>query len=380
MPCPLCTSLRTIVFLAQADAPVHQNRLFDSEEDARNAVRGDLTMTVCGACGFVFNATFDPRRVEYDEQYDNCQICSPFFESYVDDLVRLVVDERGVRGSRIVEVGCGKGYFLRKLVEAHPGNTGIGFDTTYVGETSDLDGRLTFRRELYGDQSIDPPPDVVVCRHVIEHVPDPAAMLRSVRATLSEGSDARVFFETPALEWILENDVMWDFFYEHCSLFTADSLANAFCAAGFVVSGVERVFNGQYLWLEARPGLVNIVGQEDPSISERCVAFGASLRESIDRWRMRLQNAPRKPAVWGAGAKGGTFVNLVDPERTLIDCVVDVNPHKQGRYIAGTGHRIVAPAELGNRGVSQAILMNPNYEAENRSLLEELGLRVELVT
>ena len=379
-PCPVCASPQTRAFLVQPNAPVHQNRLFDSENEARNAARGDLTMAVCGACGFVFNATFDPRKIEYDEHYDNNQICSPFFESYVDDLVQHVVEKRGARGSRIVEIGCGKGYFLRKLVEADPENTGIGFDTTYIGPTSDLNGRLTFRREFYGDQELVPPPDVIVCRHVIEHVPDPAAMLRSVRATLPEGSNARVFFETPALEWILKNEVMWDFFYEHCSLFTADSLANAFRAAGFVVDSVERMFNGQYLWLEARPGKARHDASSDGSVQERCLEFGATVRSSIENWRARLTNAARKPAVWGAGAKGATFVNLVDPDRTLIDSVIDVNPRKQGRYIAGTGHRIVAPAELAERRVSEAILMNPNYEAENRAILEALGLRVDLVS
>ena len=31
-------------------------------------------------------------------------------------------------------------------------------------------------------------------------------------------------------------------------------------------------------------------------------------------------------ALWGAGAKGVTLANLVDPEQTLFECVVDVNP------------------------------------------------------
>lgn len=359
---------------------MHQNRLFDSQQEARAATRGDLSMTVCGSCGFVFNAAFDASKVEYDDEYDNCQICSPFFERYVDELVRHVVEDRGVRGRNIVEIGCGKGYFLRKLVEADRGNTGVGFDSTYEGPSSGLGGRLTFRREFYGGLPIVPPPDVIVCRHVIEHVPDPAAMLRSVRASLGQDSNALVFFETPALEWILENDVIWDFFYEHCSLFTAYSLARAFRSAGFRVQGVERVFDGQYLWLEARPDTASVETTESSSISDRCLAFGAKMRESVADWRKRLASLRRAPAVWGAGAKGVTFVNLVDPDRTLIDCVVDLNPRKQGRFIGGTGHPIVAPIDLGERQVKQAVLMNPNYEAENRRLLEDLGLRVELMT
>lgn len=378
--CPLCGSPRTRVFLVHRNVPVHQNRLFDSEAGARAATRGDLTMTVCDACEFVFNATFDPQKVEYDEEYDNCQICSPFFESYVDELVRHIVEDRGVRGKRIAEIGCGKGYFLRKLVESDSGNIGVGFDTTYEGPASDLDGRLTFRREFYGGQELVPQPDVVVCRHVIEHVPDPARMLRAVRASLTPESNALVFFETPALEWILDNEVVWDFFYEHCSLFTASSLARAFRASGFTVTGVQHVFGGQYLWLEARPAVVAKLGEQaSAAVPDQCVEFGVRTRESIARLRSALATG-KKAAVWGAGAKGVTFVNLIDPDRTLVDCVVDLNPRKQGRFIAGTGHPIVSPADLGTRRVEQVTLMNPNYEAENRRLLAELDLRVELLT
>lgn len=51
-------------------------------------------------------------------------------------------------------------------------------------------------------------------------------------------------------------------------------------------------------------------------------------------------------------------LNLVDPNGTLIDCVVDINPRKQGHHLPGTGHPIVAPAELPLRGIQRAVLMN----------------------
>ena len=83
-------------------------------------------------------------------------------------------------------------------------------------------------------------------------------------------------------------------------------------------------------------------------------------------------------ALWGAGAKGATLANLVDPEGELIDCVVDLNPSKQGGFIPGTGHPIVSYTALPVRDVRTAILMNPNYRAENLALLAQSNIEVNL--
>jgi hypothetical protein len=84
-------------------------------------------------------------------------------------------------------------------------------------------------------------------------------------------------------------------------------------------------------------------------------------------------------ALWGAGAKGVTFANLLDPNCELLDCLVDLNPAKQGCFVPGTGHPIVRHDELDARGVRTALAMNPNYTPENVELLRSVGSRAELI-
>ncbi len=380
MRCRICESNDTELFLERNGVPVHQNVPFDDADAARRTIRGDLHMAVCRNCGFVFNSAFDPEKIVYDEEYENSQIYSDVFSDHVDGLVRRIVDDLGVRNKTVVEVGCGKGYFLQKLIDADAGNRGFGYDPTYIGELTREDGRLTFVRRFFGEDVRDVEPDAVVCRHVIEHVVDPAAMLRSIRAQLGE-RDAVVVFETPCVDWILRNRVVWDFFYEHCSLFSATSLATLFERTGFRVDAVSHVFDGQYLWLEAHPARRTEAVNSADGLVERCRAFGAHERELVEQWRGRIQSLASEGgvALWGAGAKGVTFANLIDPERRWIDSVVDLNPRKQGHFVAGTGHPIVHYAALRERGVRNVVLMNPNYEEENRALAAAAGLQVEFI-
>ncbi|MHA6963339.1 class I SAM-dependent methyltransferase [Zobellella denitrificans] len=381
--CPLCSHSHLDSLLQRSGVPVHQNLLVADADAARQVTQGELDMRVCRDCGFVFNAAFDPAKLDYGQDYDNTQTHSAYFDDYLNDLVEHLVQDRGVRQHTIVEVGCGKGGFLTKLL-TWPGtdNRGIGFDPSYVGPPTALDGRLHFHRRFYDESCADTPAEVVICRHVIEHVPDPLALLRSVRSALAAAPDARVFFETPCIEWILRHQVVWDFFYEHCSLFSADSLRLAFELAGFRVERVRRVFNEQYLWLEAKP----VAPGESPSLprtdtTELASAYRHQEQALLACWHQRITalKASGPVALWGAGAKGATLANLIDPEARLIDCVVDLNPNKQGRYLPGSGHPIVAPEALPARNIRHAVLMNPNYRAENQALLKQSGIKVNLI-
>ncbi|MGH8616808.1 MAG: class I SAM-dependent methyltransferase [Burkholderiales bacterium] len=382
-PCPICGTATPHAFLRQPNVPVHQNLLFADAAAARAITRGELDMRVCADCGFVFNAAFDPALLAYGAGYDNTQECSPAFEAHLDERVRHLRGARGVQGHRIVEVGCGKGTFLRKLVADPSGrNTGYGFDPSYTGPDSDLDGRARFERRAYGPECAHILADTVVCRHVIEHVPAPCALLSAVRAALPATPKSRVFFETPCVEWILRNRVVWDLFYEHCSLFSAASLTNAFNRSGFRVESVSHVFSGQYLWLEAVP--VDGAGApraDSAGLPALAAGYATALPGQLDAWRATIHGhaGQGRIAVWGAGAKGCTFVNLVDPECTAIDCVIDLNPAKQGHFVAGTGHPIVDYHALPARGVQQIVLMNPNYRGENAALLAAAGIHARFL-
>jgi 2-polyprenyl-3-methyl-5-hydroxy-6-metoxy-1,4-benzoquinol methylase len=198
MTCPVCGSNSLSAFLSRERVPVHQNLLMRDQAAAMDIPRGDLALVACHECGFIFNRAFDQRKIMYGEDYENTQACSPSFNAYLDGLVKRLIVEQDVRGSRVVEVGCGNGLFLRKLVAYDgAGNSGYGFDPSYRGAESELDGRLKFSARYYDSECSDEIPDVIVCRHVIEHVQHPLRMLQDIKKAMAHAPNARIFLETP---------------------------------------------------------------------------------------------------------------------------------------------------------------------------------------
>lgn len=380
--CPVCESDALVDFLYRAKVPVHQNLLMKSFEAAAQVNRGDLQMASCKRCGFVLNRSFDETKLNYGEDYENDQMHSPGFQSHIDQVIHTLITDNHVKNCHIVEVGCGQGQIIRRLVKEGD-NTGTGFDPSYLGDSSVLDGKLTFQRRFYDASCDDIAADVVISRHVIEHVANPLVMLKSIRKALENSNNARVFFETPCVEWILENQVIWDLFYEHCSLFTKSSLRTAFELSGFSVEKVEHIFGGQYLWLEATVNREKKVPQVNVNdVTELADSYRISelsLRADWVRTLSTLKAKGRRVAIWGAGAKGTTFSNLIDIEGSLIDSLIDINPNKHGKYVAGSAHPIIDYQQISARGITDVVLMNPNYHDEICSLLKESNITVNLI-
>jgi SAM-dependent methyltransferase len=316
----------------------------------------------------------------YGGGYENDQSHSGVFEEHVHSLVEALL-RRGVARRRILEVGCGSGYFLRRLCRDGQ-NSGVGYDPACRGATDDPASGVRFVADYYRGEPQHEPAEVVISRHVIEHVPAPRAFLRLLRSACVEGS--RLFLETPAVEWILENNILQDFFYEHCSYFAEETLRSTAEAEGFHVERVTRVFGGQYLWLDGIAGAMRprrlATSERWTALAEAARRYGLEAEQRLTRLKRRLETlrASGAVALWGAGAKGVTLANLADPELLLVDSLVDINPKKQGRFVPGTGHAIVAPGALRDREIRHVVVMNPNYEAEVTATARTVDPRIQV--
>jgi hypothetical protein len=367
--CPVCGGADLAPVVTARDVPVFCNVLWPTHEAAVAAPRGDIELAFCRTCGMLRNLAFDPELVAYSPGYENSLHFSPSFQRFAEDLASRLVDRYSLREKAVVDVGCGGGDFLKLLCEG-TGNRGFGYDPSYPGEEGG--DNPTFVRGFYAGE----PADFIACRHVLEHVEAPAELLDAMHP------DATVYFEMPDGGYMVRETAIWDLIYEHPNYFTAPALRHLFEDAGYGVLDLDSSFGGQYLYVEAARGSNGHHGGATPAELEPVVAgFARAYEAKIADWTQRLDElfrAGRTVAVWGAGSKGVSFLNMV-AGGDRVRSVIDLNPRKHGRFVPGTGQRIGAPESLRDSGVDVVLAMNRLYVGEIGESLKALGVRADVL-
>ena len=154
----------------------------------------------------------------------------------------------------------------------------------------------------------------------------------------------------------------------------------ALAAAGFELLSIDRVFNDQYLWAEARPtiGERRIIGRcEFTAAAENFANRRDRFVRVYRAWMTRIA-ANRTVWLWGASSKGVTFAQLVDPDGSQLAGAIDINQKKIGYFMPGTGLPIVSPSVL--QDGDTVIIMNPNYRAEITSCIGGMGITARLLS
>lgn len=380
VPCPGCGRGELALMARLGRQPAVGTVIYDDPEAAREAPSASLDVGFCRRCGLVRGMTFDPTLVPYDAAYENSQHFSPRFARYARELAERLVSRHGLAGGAVVEIGSGKGEFLAELCRASVAKA-YGYDASYAGEIDDnpFADRIEFVRRDYDSDARLPAAGLVCCRHVLEHFVDPAALLHSLRRSLGD-SATPVYVEVPNGEFVLSPSGMWDFIYQHVSYFTDASLEVLFTRCGFEVTDLRHAFDGQFLAIEATPtgdASDDVTPQREVGpVVAKAEQFAAAHQAALIAWDKELSGRD-DVVLWGAGSKGVTFLNTT-AARDAVRAVVDLNPRKQGAFVAGTGQPIVAPERLVDDPPGTVLVANPAYVDEVRDHLHSLGLTPEV--
>jgi 2-polyprenyl-3-methyl-5-hydroxy-6-metoxy-1,4-benzoquinol methylase len=333
--------------------PVLQNIVFLTEEDAINSEFGYIQIEQNQENGIFENILFDDDKLIYDHNYDNEQSNSLIFQNHLQNVIEVI--QPYLIGKKVIEVGCGKGHFFKKLSEL---NIDIyGCDPTYEGDDARIYKKF-FSKELNLNG------DLIILRHVLEHIKNPIEFISYI--SNCNQNKGLIYIEVPDFNWIVKNQTYFDLFYEHVNYFRP-------CDFQIMFNKIIKhgnFFNGQYQYIIA--DLANFIKPSKFIKSKETINI--SLDKLVKLVNELINYRDKNIYIWGAASKG-VIANLhLSNNNIKVSALIDINPNKQNRYSALTGTKIISPKEFKLIGQNAILLIaNPNYEKEIKAELNNIN-------
>jgi nucleoside-diphosphate-sugar epimerase len=325
-----------------------------------------IRLRLNGALNFIENDAFIPQLIDYSGDYENSQAHSTKFKDHMRSVLSLL-QAALPKDSVIVEVGCGKGDFV-EMIEQSGYFKVKGYDASYDGNNKSIE-----KRYLNSSDRIDT--DLIVLRHVLEHVPKPYDFLAMLKTIFGQ---AKIYIEVPNYDWIVANKTFFDITYEHVNYFSQRALKQLFEPS---TTQHGLLFDDQYQYMISDLSSLNFEFKRRYDSNDWQFLSFNELFPNIERYIERFEEQARNGAVyvWGAGAKGCLFLAHCEMKNRLIDKVrfaVDQNPKKIGKYLPGSAIEIRSKEDFFRAAKPGDLLLiaNPAYKDEIVSQVGDSGL------
>ena len=310
-------------------------------------------LAICQVCGTVQKPVTEAWLAEADAIYGGYEIYSQsggVEQSAFDQLTGAAQSRSAklvdwlTRGGHIppegklLDIGCGNGAFLRAFGSVYPNwsMTGLELNDRNQAAVEAIPGVESFH--VGPIESLPGQFNLITLIHALEHIPDPVRFLNTLKAKLLPGGV--LLIEVPNLK----NSIFDVLVADHCTHFTADTLAKVVEKTPFAVIELEEDYVSKELTVAIQPGEAIIDSapeskEENPDSSD--VQNFQILRAHLDYLQSLLDLAN---SVSGSIGIFGTSIAgtwLAQSVRDKVAFFVDEDPNRIGRY--HLGKPIVSP-------------------------------------
>lgn len=310
-----------------------------------------LHAKVCGNCNLV-QVVHSVQPEEIFNHYAYFSSYSPTWLTHAEKFVNDISAKLSLtHDSKVVEIASNDGYLLQYFLEK--GIPCLGIEpAANVAEVSIQKGIKTIvayfganiAEQIVKDWGY---ADLIISNNVLAHVPDINDFVRGISIALNKNGVWSVEF--PHLLNMLKYTQFDTIYHEHYSYLSLLSVQKICALHGLHVFDLEELpTHGGSLRLfickadesQHITKAVSKVLQEERDAHLEVPAGYVGFADKVNVVRNDLLafliSAKRKGAKiigYGAAAKGNTLLNFCGIDVSIIDCVVDDNPHKQNTYL-----------------------------------------------
>ena len=355
--CKLCGSkLPDKDFLVYKNMP--KSAQFFPDENTVNEEKGvDIILKQCSCCGLV-QAIGQP--VSYYRDVIRATGVSADMTDFRTKQYAEWVKKNHLEGKKVIEIGCGKGEYMKMMEES--GAVVFGLEHLHESvEEANKKGYRVIEGFVEGTETeIEGGPyDGFFIMNFLEHIPDPSSFLKGIANNLT--NDGVGIVEVPNFDMMLQKSLYSEFIQDHLSYFTSDTLCNLLQISGFEIIRCESIWFDYIISAEVR--------KRKGFDVKPFMDMQEKIKKEVHAYVDAQKALGHKLAVWGAGHQA--LANLSQLELADdIEFVVDSAEFKQNKYTPATHIPIVAPAQLKSGEVQAVIVMGGSYSSEIKVVID----------
>ncbi len=203
--------------------------------------------------------------------------------------------------------------------------------------------------------------DLLIGNNVLAHVPNLNDFIASLKIILKP--KGVITLEFPSLLELMEHNQFDTIYHEHFSYFSYLTIEKIFTHHGLSLFDVEelKTHGGSFrIYIQHRENSDNSISDNITRIKLREKNHGLDKLDSyhsfskkikeikylLHQFLTKIKQSGKSIAAYGAPAKGNTLLNYCGIGTDLIDYTVDINPHKQERFLPGTHIPIFHPDKI----------------------------------
>ena len=297
----------------------------------------------------------------FHEEYAFFSSTSKYMQNHFQEWAESVISKEDTAGKFVVEIGCNDGILLENFSNKSIKCLGVepsknvaeiakskGIDVVNQFMCSDLAEEI---KRKHGEA------DFIFAANVICHIPDIVDFAKSIEILLSKKG---VFsFEEPYLGDVIEKCSYDQIYDEHVFVFSCLSIRHLFNKVGLELVNAEHqtTHGGSMRYTIGRQGEHEITDNVKTYIekeidqglnsTKKMKSFGERVENSKGKLKELLSNIKSEGhsiCGYAATSKSTTILNYCDIDSSIIDCIFDTTPIKQGKYSPGM-HIPITPWE-----------------------------------
>lgn len=349
----------------------------DIREQSVSCKRYPIEPVVCMACGHV--QLKETLKIDMYDNYLYTPSFSKGFQEYIAEFVDYIDRMDGAEGKHVVEIGSSNGYLLKQM--QNKGWSVLGFEPSAIlADEAEKNGVHTEKMYFGSDDSLYSikkwgTPNVVIMRHVMEHLDDLNGIVEAISSILNEGF---LIIEVPWLLRIIKEKQFYAFFHEHLSYFSVTIIQKLLQKYDFNITDIKEndleggsivvyAYRGNTLNYDSNKIIRYLELEKEWCSVEKIVDFSVEVKQQIDKIIDLIaaeKKRGKKVAAWGAGQRGVTLLNICGLNQMDIDYIIDVNENYWWKYVLGASIQIVPPSWLIDHYVDSIIILATGYADE----------------